>query len=164
MPCCNTARYNRLQRVLYRPCSYTTHATKQHTELCSGFSCDYASSTARDTRPAQAAIIPPAPRWSIYQCPDGLHRYQIPAPRRTLHSSAQTAYYNNVYKGAGVRTCTRSARRRLDASHARRLAIWHRVSPAPSGPAEQSSSRGAAGGAEPLAATAASLFGLSPDS
>lgn len=31
-------------------------------------------------------------------------------------------------------------------------------------PAEQSISRGAAGGAEPLAASAASLFGLSPDS
>lgn len=31
-------------------------------------------------------------------------------------------------------------------------------------PAGQSSGRGAAGGAEPLAATAASLFGLSPDS
>lgn len=31
-------------------------------------------------------------------------------------------------------------------------------------PAEQSSSREAAGGAEPLAAAAASLFGLSPDS
>ena len=31
-------------------------------------------------------------------------------------------------------------------------------------PAEQSSSRGAAGGAEPLTATAVSLFGLSPDS
>lgn len=36
---------------------------------------------------------------------------------------------------------------------ARRLVIWHRVS-----------SRGAAVGAEPLAAAAASLFGLSPDS
>ena len=31
-------------------------------------------------------------------------------------------------------------------------------------PAGQSSSRGTAGGAKPLAATAASLFGLSPDS
>ena len=31
-------------------------------------------------------------------------------------------------------------------------------------PAGQSSNKGAAGGAEPLAATAASLFGLSPDS
>ena len=61
------------------------------------------------------------------------------------------------------------ARRGLDASHARRLAVWHRVSGqgAPAGtlhPAEQSSGRDAAGGAEPLAATAVSLFGLSPDS
>jgi hypothetical protein len=62
------------------------------------------------------------------------------------------------------------ARRGLDASHARRLAIWHRVSgqgaPGQSGtlhPAGQSSGRNAAGGAEPLAAIAAALFGLSPD-
>nr|DAF66876.1 MAG TPA: hypothetical protein [Bacteriophage sp.] len=64
---------------------------------------------------------------------------------------------------------TMQARRRLDASHVRRLVIWHRVSsqgtPASTlHPAGQSSSRGAAGGAEPLAATAAALFGLSPDS
>ena len=49
------------------------------------------------------------------------------------------------------------------------LSIWHRVSGqgGRSGtlhPAGQSSDRGAAGGAEQLAATAASLFGLSPDS
>ena len=46
---------------------------------------------------------------------------------------------------------------------------WHRVSGqgGHSGtlhPAGQSSDRGTAGGAEPLAAPAASLFGLSPDS
>ena len=140
----------------------------------------------------------------------------------TLHSSAQTAYYNNVYKGAGVRrllwiharrcnipqtiparrgqllpcvdrwqVLTRCQQYRpgapaegsasppapgqpgggLDASHARRLAIWHRVSgqgaPGQSGtfyPAGQSSGMDAAGGAELLAALAASLFGLSPDS
>lgn len=59
----------------------------------------------------------------------------------------------------------------FDASRARRLAIWHRVScqgaPGLSGtihPAGQSSSRSAAGGAELLAACAAALFGLSPDS
>lgn len=56
----------------------------------------------------------------------------------------------------------------LDASHARRLAVWHRVigQSGHSGtlhPAEQSS-RSAAGSAEPLAAFAVSLFGLSPDS
>ena len=61
------------------------------------------------------------------------------------------------------------ARRGLDAPNARRLEVWHRVSGqgGQSGtlyPAGQSSSRGAAGGAEPLAASAASLFGLSPDS
>lgn len=59
----------------------------------------------------------------------------------------------------------------LDASHARRLAVWHRVSsqgapeqPGTLHPAGQSSNKGAVGGAEPLAATAVSLFGLSPDS
>ena len=59
----------------------------------------------------------------------------------------------------------------LNTSHARRLAIWHCVSgqgapgqPGTLHPAVQSSSRDAAGGAEPLAATAVSLFGLSPDS
>lgn len=59
----------------------------------------------------------------------------------------------------------------FDASRVRRLAIWHRVSsqgapgqPVTLYPAGQSSSKGVAGGAEPLAATAVSLFGLSPDS
>lgn len=36
--------------------NYTANAAKQRTELCSGFSCDYARSAARDTRPTQAAI------------------------------------------------------------------------------------------------------------
>lgn len=57
----------------------------------------------------------------------------------------------------------------LNTSHALRLEAWNRVSGhgAPAGTlhqAEQSSSRDAVGGAEPLAALAASLFGLSPDS
>lgn len=86
----------------------------------------------------------------------------------TLHSSAQTAYYNNVYKGAGVR--------RLLWIHARRCNIPQtmpdrRDQLLPSADrwqvltrCQQSSSRRAAGGAEPLAALAAALFGLSPDS
>jgi hypothetical protein len=97
---CNTATYKRLQRLLYHLCSYTAHAAKQSTGLYRRFSCGYASSTAHNTRPTQAAIIPPAPRWSVSQRPDGLHRYQIPAPRRTLYRSAQPPYYNKVYKGA----------------------------------------------------------------
>lgn len=38
MPCYNTAPYKRLQRVLRRQCSYTTHAIKQRTELYRGVS------------------------------------------------------------------------------------------------------------------------------
>ena len=103
LPCCNTATYKRLQRVLPCQFNYTAHAIKHHTELCRGFSCDCTRSTAHDTKPTQAAIIPPAPRWSVSQRRNTSSTYQIPAPRRTLYSSAQTAYYNNVYKGAGVR-------------------------------------------------------------
>lgn len=135
MPCCNTATQKCLQRVLCCPCSYTARATKQRTELYRGFTRDYARSTAHDIRPTQADIIPPAQCWSVSQRPDGLHRYQILPPLRTLHSSAQPPHYNNVYKGTPLlwihaRQCSRSqtmpARRGLDTSHARRLAIWHR--------------------------------------
>lgn len=59
----------------------------------------------------------------------------------------------------------------FDASSARRLAIWHWVNsqgapgqPGTLHPAGQYSGRGAAGGAEQLAALAAALFRLSPDS
>ena len=99
LPGCNTAIKD-LQRVLRRQCNYTTHATKQRTGLYRGFSCDYTRSTANDTRPTQAAIIPPAPRWSTSQRRSTSSTYQIPATRRALYSSTQTAYYNKVYKGA----------------------------------------------------------------
>lgn len=68
--------------------------------------------------------------------PPARTRYQRHA--RALYRSAQPPYYNNVYKGAEVPACYRSmpdgaAHRRpcqpgggLDASHAQRLAIWHR--------------------------------------
>ena len=79
MPCCNTATYKRLRRVLCCQCSYTAHTTKQRTGLYSGVSCYLPHSTAADARPTQTAIIPHT-------------------PRRTLCSSTQTAYYNNVYK------------------------------------------------------------------
>lgn len=95
------------------------------------------------------------------------------------------AYYNKVYKGAGVRLLWIHARRcntsqTMPARRGQRLHL-HRVSPAAfdlapvSGQgaaglsdtlhsAGQSSGKGTAGGAEPLAALAVSLFGLSPDS
>lgn len=50
--------------------TYTANDTKQRTRLYRCFSCYLTHSTAHDTRPTQADIIPPA-------------------PRRTLHKSAQ---------------------------------------------------------------------------
>ena len=105
LPCYNTAENKRLQRLLYHSCSYTTHATKQRTGLYRCFSCDLSHSTTTDTRPIQAAIIPPAQRWSVSQRRSASSAYQIPAPRRTPCRSAQPPYYNNVYKGAAVRYC-----------------------------------------------------------
>ena len=165
LPCCNTAPYKRLQRVLHRQCSYTANAAKQCTELCRGFSGDCARSTVHNTRPTQAAIIPHAPRWSVSQRPPAHTRYHRHAGRCT--GQHRPPIIIRYIRGAQ----TMPARRGLDVSHVQRLAIWHRVNsqgvPGQSGtihPARQSSSRDAAGGAEPLAACAAALFGLSPDS
>ncbi len=82
LPGCNTAPYKHLQRVLPCQCNYTTHATKQPTGLYRGFSCDCTRSTTHYNSTTQSAIIPPVPRWSVYQRPDALNRYQIPPPRR----------------------------------------------------------------------------------
>ena len=78
------------------PCNLTANTARQRTRPCNGFSCDYTHLTANDTRPTQAAIIPPAPRWSVSQRPDALHRCQIPAPRRDAIQASQPPYYNNV--------------------------------------------------------------------
>lgn len=64
----------------------TAHAAKRITGLYRGFSCDLPHFTAANTRPTQAAIIPPV-------------------PRRTLYRPAQPPYYNKVYKGTRVRPC-----------------------------------------------------------
>ena len=151
--------------------SYTDHAAKQRTRLYRRFSCDLTHSTAHDTRPTQAAIIPPVPRWSVSQRRSTSSTYQILAPRRTLYRSAQPPYCNKVYKGAPLlwihaRQCSKS--QTMPARRGGSLA-----STAPGAPAEGSTSppvqgqpggMDTAGGAEPLTALAASLFGLSPDS
>lgn len=100
----NTVQYKRLQRFLYHPCSYIANAAKQRTGLYRCISCDLTHPTAYNTRPTQAAIIPPAPRRSAYRQAHRLHRYQILPPRWTLYRPAQPPYYNKVYKGAAVRT------------------------------------------------------------
>lgn len=193
LPGCNTALYKRSQRVLPCQCNYTAHATKQRTGLYSGFSSDCARSTAHDTRPTQADITPPVPRWNAYQRPDTLHLYQIPPPRRDAVQVSIAAYYNKVYRRVQgralpwihARRCnisqtmparrvssyrvrirwqvlTRcqqyrpgapadlSARRGLDASHVRRLEVWHRVNsqgghPPPGGAVQQQGSGGRRG-------------------
>lgn len=107
---------------------------------------------------ASAYTAPAAPRWSVSQRRNTSSTYQIPAPHRTLYSSAQTADYTNL---TGSRCFPRPAACNL-------APVNSQGAPGQSGtphPAGQSSSRGnAAGGAEPLAASAGSLFGLSPDS
>lgn len=165
MPGGVSATHKRLQRVLCRPCNFNTdHATKQRTGLYSGLSSDYASSTAHNTRPTQAAITPPAPRWSVSQRGNTSSTYKIPPPRRTLYRSAQPPYYNKVYKALPCYgSMPDSAAHTAD--HASPAACD--LTPGQPGtlhPAGRSSSQSAAGGAEPLTATAASLFGLSPDS
>lgn len=91
---------------LYHPWLYTANAVKPRTGLCRRFSCDLSHSTAADTRPTQAAIIPPAPRLSVSQRRSTSSTYQIPQPRRdAVQLSTAALYYNNVYKVAGVRPC-----------------------------------------------------------
>lgn len=134
---------------------------------------------AHNTAATQAACAPPAQRWRAYRQAQHLHQYQIPPPRRTLYRPAQPPYYNKVYKGAPLlwihaRRCSitqtmpaatgQCIRLASCTGSARRLAIWRRVCLAHSTRRGSPVAGGAAGGAEPLAATAASLFGLSPDS
>lgn len=136
LPCCNTAPYKRLQRVLHRQCSYTANAAKQCTELCRGFSGDCARSTVHNTRPTQAAIIPHAPRWSVSQRPPAHTRYHRHAGRCTgQHRPPIIIRYIRVqgvrpllwiHSRRGSTSQTMPARRGLDTSNARRLAIWHR--------------------------------------
>lgn len=82
---------------------YTTNATKHRTGLYKRFSCNLPHSTAYNTRPTQAAIIPPVPRWSVSQRRNTSSTYQIQAPHRDAIQVSAAAYYNNVYTGAAVR-------------------------------------------------------------
>lgn len=121
---------------------------------------------------ASCYAVQPAPLWSVSQRRSTSSAYQIPTPRRTLYRSAQAAYYNKVYKGAAHRRPCKPGG--VD----RWQVLTHCQQYRPGAPAEGSASppvqgqpggvgssdRSAAGGAEPLAATAASFFGLLPDS
>ena len=152
-----SATHKRLQWLFCRPCNYTTKTSKAFTGLYSGFSVDLPHSSARNTAATQAAYIPPAQRWSTHTRPDALHRYPDTTATQGRCTGSAAAYYNNVYKGAAVRTCYRfmpsgaayrrpCQRQRVSASglhpvqrSAQRLEIWnrsatraHRVNLAPS--------------------------------
>lgn len=186
MPCYNTAPYKRLKRVLCRQCSfYTAHAIKQHAGLYRRFSRNLYRSDAADTRPTQADIIPPAPRWSVSQHRSTSSAYQdtnAPPGRCTgQHSHPIIIRYIKGQRCAPVMDPCQTVQHRPCQPGGGQLLPsadrWQVLRPAhllrgqPGGlqsgtlhPAGQSSGKGAAGGAALLAATAASLFGLSPDS
>ena len=133
MPCCNTAPYKRLQRVSCRPCSfYTTHITKQRIGLYRGVSVNLAHSSAHNTAATQADYIPHTPRWRAYHQAQLLHqsRYHRHAGRFTGQSSRPI-----IIRYIRVRPCYGSM---PDSSAYHKpckpagLAIWHRVSLAPS--------------------------------
>lgn len=136
MPYYNTAMHKRLQRVLCRPCSYTTNGAKQHTGLYRGFSGHLPHSTAANTRPTRTDITSPATRWSISQHRSTSSTYQIPEPRRTLCRPVQPPYYNKVYKGAPpvmdpcqpVQYITDHASPSGSRCFPRLALAWHRVS------------------------------------
>ena len=179
--------------------NYTAHATKQRAGLYSGISCDCIRSTAHDSRPTHADIIPPAPRWRAYTRPKrlqhipdttatpgrctGRHRPLIiimyirgqtmPAAaghllpcadcwkvltacqqhRPGAPAEGQPGGVSMLPAPGGLRSGTGSAVNQGGA------ASWHTT---PGGAVQRQGA--GAGGAEPLAAPAASLFGLSPDS
>lgn len=155
---------------------YTANVTKQHTGLCRGFSRYFPHSTAYNTRQTKADITPPATRWSAsHRCSaSSTSRYHRHAG--TLCRPAQTAYYNNVYKGAPLPPVMDSCQTvqhitdHTSPAGSAPTVCGSLASAAPGAPAEgsasppvqgqpgglhpagQSSGKGAAGGAEQLAA------------
>ena len=178
MPCYNTAKYKRLQHSLYHPCNYTTQTPKPFAWLYSGFSFNLRYSSAHNTAATQAAYthLHPAGWHTVkrYTCTDT--RYYRRAGRCTGHSSRPI-----IIRYIRVQLCAPCYRSMPDSAAYRRPCQRQRVSASGSGvspaagdlapgqpgtfhPVWQSSSKSTVGGAEPLTATAASLFGLSPDS
>ena len=151
MPGDVSATHKRLRWSFCRQCNYTVKTSKPFAGLYSGVPVDLTHSSGHNTAATQAAYTPPATRWRAYRQVLHLHQYQIPPQRRTLHSSSQPPYYNKVYKSAAARSVMNSCQ-----------TVQHIADHA--SPAVQSSGKDAAGGAEPLTALAAPLFGLSPDS
>ena len=178
MPFCNTNAY---KRQLYNQCHKTAHRALQWRFLRLHPLNRRKYKTGKSGYNAACATLE---RITAPGLPTAYTK--IPPPRRTLYRPAQPPYYNKVYKGARVRpyyidpcqTVQHIADHASPAGSAPAVcgslasaAPAEGSAPPPAQgqpgtihPAGQSSGRGTAGGAEPLAATAVSLFGLSPDS
>lgn len=194
MPCYNTATYKRLQWLLSCPPSFippTPQNSAQSFAVAFPAIMPAQQPAIQDRHKRLYITCATLERITTTGRPPAHTRYQIHAGRCT--GQHKPPYYNNVYKGAAYnRPCQPggvcSYRLRIagkcghavsgaDAAHllrGQRLHL-HRVNPAavsiPSAPGGLRSSTGparrgspAACGAESLAATAVSLFGLSPDS
>lgn len=152
LPGGNAALYRRLQRLLFCPYNYTAHAGAHHSAATPPAYTRYqrhaGRCTGRHSRPLIIKYIR-VQQISDHASPAGS------AP--TVYGSLASATPAHLLRG-----------QRLHLSTWQGPAVssqpGHGSILAPSHPAEQSSSRGTADGAEPLEATAASLFGLSPDS
>ena len=137
MPCCNVAQHKRLQRFLYHPCSYTAHATKRRTGLCRRFSCclPYFIPIIRRRILLCCAACAMLEGIQADAMPPARTRYHRHAGRRTSQHSRPIIiryirvhpYYESMPDSAAHRRPCKPGGG-LDASHARRLAIWHRVS------------------------------------
>lgn len=133
-----------------RPCIYTAQTPKPFTGLYSGVSVNLTHSNARNTAGTQAAYTSTATRWKAYRQALHLHRYQIPAPRRTPHSSAQPPIiirYIRVQGCAPVMDLCQTVQHIADhASPAACNLALGQQSGRTLHPAGQSSGRGVAGG------------------
>lgn len=169
MPCCNTSKYKRLQRVLCRSCKlYRPRRKTAHRALQGRFRqfdpfhrIRYKTDTSGYNTTCATLERITAPQ----------HFQRIPDTTATPDAVqvSTAAYYNKVYKSAAHRKlCQPGGVSMLPTPSGLQSgtgqqsghtgSVWH---PTPGWAVQQQS---AAGGAEPLAALAASLFGLSPDS
>lgn len=150
-----------LYTIVYRAfcavyASYITNSAKQRTGLYMGVSVDLAHSSVHNTVTTQANYAPTAPHWRAYH--QAQHLQHIPdtnaAPGRCTGQHRPPIIIMYI-RGCNISQTMPDRRDQLLPS-ADRWQVLTRC--------QQSSSRRAAGGAEPLTATAVSLFGLSPDS
>lgn len=107
---------------LYHPRYKTVHRALQGLFLLFAVFCRCRVSGA------SSYTAPPAPRWDVSQRRSTSSAHQIPAPRRDAVQLSTAAYYNKVYKGAGVQQIADRASPEGSRCFPRLALAWHRVS------------------------------------